>query len=78
MDKEEVRTAITKFLEMCVTYADDSIERKKTRLEKDTSSELKDEIVKWLNYRDFTEYTIKEVLEGKLDDWLENIAKPDN
>ena len=78
MDKEEVRTAISKFLEMCVTYADDSIERKKARLEENMSAELKEEIMKWVNYRDFTEYAIKEVLEGELDDWLENIAKEDN
>ena len=75
MDKEEVRTAITKFLEMCVAYSDDSIKRKNARLEKNMSAELKEEIVKWVNYRDFTEHAIKEVLDGELDDWLENIAK---
>ncbi len=78
MDKEEVRTAITKFLEMCVTYADDSIKRKNVRLEENMSAELKEEIVKWINYRDFTEYAIKEVQEGELDDWLENIAEDKN
>jgi len=77
MEKEELKSAIARFLEMCVNYADDSIERKKGRLEENVSEDLKKEIEKWISYREFTEYAVKEVLEGELDDWLEKIINDD-
>jgi len=74
MDKENVRFAVTRFLQMCVDYSNDSIKRKKTRLSEENSKELNQEIERWVSYRDFTEHAIKELGQGELEDWLEKIA----
>ena len=34
------------------------------------------EIKKWENYKEFTEYTIDEIENGKLDHWIENLHNP--
>ena len=65
MDLEERRALIANFLSKCVTYSNNSISRKIARAEDES------EIVKWEAYRDFTEHAVKEVLNGDLDDWLE-------
>ena len=52
------------FLRKCVTYADDSINRR-------GMGDSEEEIVKWETYRDFTEHAVMEVSNGELDEWLE-------
>ncbi|MBJ24373.1 MAG: hypothetical protein CMB64_06860 [Euryarchaeota archaeon] len=75
-NSEEIKKNIARFLELCVDYADRSLERKKTRLQslglKDKES-AKQEIEKWENYKQFTEYTIKELSSGDLDEWILNL-----
>tara|TARA_B100000214_G_C23840834_1_gene568708 strand:+ start:223 stop:459 length:237 start_codon:yes stop_codon:yes gene_type:complete len=75
MDKEDTRFAVTSFLQMCVEYSDNSIQRKTQRLSDENSDELKQEIDKWVAYKEFTEYAIKELKQGELEDWLEKIVK---
>ena len=65
MDLEERRSLVTSFLRKCVTYADDSIKRKRDR------GDSEEEIVIWETYRDFTEHAVMEVSNGELDEWLE-------
>ena len=65
MDLEERRSLVTSFLRKCVTYADDSIKRKRAR------GDSEEEIGKWETYRDFTEHAVMEVSNGELDEWLE-------
>ena len=65
MDNEEKKRVICAFLEKCVTYADESISRKKKR------GEDAEEISRWEAYREFTEHAIKEVEAGELDSWLD-------
>tara|TARA_B100000902_G_C26482510_1_gene515467 strand:+ start:117 stop:383 length:267 start_codon:yes stop_codon:yes gene_type:complete len=75
-NSEEIKKNIARFLELCVDYADSSLERKKTRLESlglNDYESAKKEIEKWKNYKQFTEYTIKELLSGDLDEWILNL-----
>ena len=65
MSLEERRSLVTSFLRKCVSYANDSIQRKKGR------GDSEEEISKWENYRDFTEHAVMEVSNGDLDEWLE-------
>ena len=65
MDLEERRSLVTSFLRKCVTYADDSIKRKRDR------GDSEEEIGKWETYRDFTQHAVMEVSNGELDEWLE-------
>jgi len=64
MNLEEKRNLVVSFLRKCVSYANDSIERKTERGEEK-------EISKWAAYRDFTEHAVMEVSRGDLDAWLE-------
>ena len=64
MDNEDRRKFIAAFLEKCVVYANESIERKRGRGDDEA------EIAKWTAYRDFTEHAFKEVMSGDLDSWL--------
>ena len=65
MELEERRALIANFLRKCVTYSNDSISRKIARGEEES------EIAKWEIYRDYTDHAVREVLDGDLDDWLE-------
>ena len=65
MDLEERRNLVVSFLRKCVTYANDSIERKIER------GDEEEEISRWSTYRDFTEHAVMEVSRGDLDSWLE-------
>ena len=65
MGLEERRSLVVSFLRKCVTYADDSIRRKRDR------GDSEEEIEKWEVYRDFTEHAVMEVSNGELDEWLE-------
>ena len=65
MDLEERRNLVISFLRKCVTYANDSIERKIER------GDEEEEISRWSTYRDFTEHAVMEVSRGDLDSWLE-------
>tara|TARA_B100001778_G_scaffold108662_1_gene88926 strand:+ start:177 stop:380 length:204 start_codon:yes stop_codon:yes gene_type:complete len=65
MGLEDRRSLVTSFLRKCVTYANDSIKRKRDR------GDSEEEIEKWENYRDFTEHAVMEVSNGELDEWLE-------
>ena len=60
MDINQRREIVSRFLRRCVTYADSSIERKKSRGE-DSS-----EISNWENYRQFTSFSASEVESGDL------------
>ena len=64
MDINQRREIVSRFLRRCVTYADSSIERKKSRGE-DSS-----EISNWENYRQFTSFSASEVESGELDTWV--------
>ena len=63
------KDSIIKFLDRCVKYANDSIERKRERGENET------EIKRWEAYRDFTAYASDEVSRGDLDDWFDENEK---
>ena len=65
MGLEERRSLVVSFLRKCVTYANDSINRKRDR------GDSEEEIEKKENYRDFTEHAVMEVSNGELDEWLE-------
>ena len=65
MDLEARRKLVVSFLRKCVTYANDSIERKTER------GDEEGEISRWTAYRDFTEHAVMEVSRGDLDSWLE-------
>ena len=65
MGLEERRSLVLSFLRKCVTYADDSIRRKRDR------GDSEEEIENWEVYRDFTEHAVMEVSNGELDEWLE-------
>jgi flavin reductase (DIM6/NTAB) family NADH-FMN oxidoreductase RutF len=66
MDISQRREIVSRFLRRCVTYADASIERKKSRGK--TSSEISE----WEIYRQFTSFSASEVESGELDTWLED------
>jgi|TARA_B100001996_G_scaffold380492_1_gene368027 flavin reductase (DIM6/NTAB) family NADH-FMN oxidoreductase RutF len=66
MDVSERRDIVARFLRRCVTYADSSIERKKSRGVDET------EISEWRIYRQFTSFSASEVESGELDTWLED------
>lgn len=66
MDIPQRREIVSRFLRRCVTYADASIERKKSR-----GDDQKD-ISNWENYRQFTSLSASEVESGELDTWLED------
>lgn len=55
---------VIEFLERCVVYANESIQRKTER------GEDEKEISRWEAYRDFTAYASEEVSRGELDDWF--------
>ncbi len=57
---------VIQFLERCIVYADESIQRKKER------GEEEEEISRWIAYRDFTAYASEEVSRGELDDWFDS------
>ena len=63
------KDSIIKFLDRCVAYANDSIERKRER------GENENEIKRWEAYRDFTAYASDEVSRGDLDDWFDGNRK---
>ena len=78
---EEIKEDIIKFLNLCITYSEGSLNRKTKRLERlseeDKIEMAKNEIKKWESYKQFTEHTIKELLKGDLDEWIENLNNPD-
>ena len=63
--ENDAKKSVIDFLNRCVAYANDSIERKKERGESDT------EIGRWEAYRDFTAYASDEISRGDLDDWFD-------
>ena len=73
---EIIKKDIVQFLRLCITYTDDSLERKLKRIESLTEPEIQKtitEIEKWKTYKQFTEHTIDELLNGELDKWIENL-----
>jgi len=67
---------ISRFLELCVIYSDDSLARKQRRLDEldaEGRTDLAAEMTKWRTFREFCDYTIEELAEGKLDEWLERL-----
>ena len=78
---EEIKEDIIKFLNLCITYSQGSLNRKTKRLaglsEEYKIEIAKNEIKKWESYKQFTEHTIKELLKGDLDEWIENLNNPD-
>ena len=73
---EQRRMDISRFLELCVLYSDDSLVRKRDRLA-DSSTEGREdlliEVEKWEAFREFVKYTITELHTGLLDEWLERL-----
>ena len=67
---EEIKEDIIKFLNLCITYSEGSLNRKAKRLarlsEEDKIEMAKNEIKKWESYKQFTEHTIKELLPESL------------
>ena len=77
---KEIKEDIIRFLKLCISYSDDSLNRKRKRLaglSEDKIETAKNEIKKWESYKQFTEHTIKELLKGDLDEWIENLNNPD-
>ena len=71
---------ISRFLELCVIYSDDSLARKQSRLSEIDEKAQADpaaEIAKWKAFREFCDYTIEELAQGKLDEWLTRLHDPD-
>ena len=66
MDLEERRSLVASFLRKCVTYADDSINRKRDRGLRGRDREMG-------NYRDFTEHAVMEVsMASSTNGWKRN------
>ena len=79
-DSELIKKDVIQFLQLCVDYSTGSLERKLDRKQNMNAQEIKDiddEIEKWKTYKEFTKYTIDEIIEGKLDHWIENLYNPD-
>lgn len=77
---EIIKKDLIQFLRLCITYTNGSLERKIKRIDSMTESEIEKitiEIDKWKSYKQFTEHTIKELLQGELDSWIENLYNPD-
>ena len=71
---------ISRFLELCVIYSDDSLARKQKRmgeLNEKARENLEVEIAKWQAFSEFCDYAIDELTDGKLDEWLERLHDPD-
>lgn len=67
MDRKGV---VAEFLVNCIKYANDSIERKRSRGE--------DELIPaWETYIEFTQHALDEVHTGKLDSWFETDSRKD-
>ena len=64
--KNDSKENVIRFLDRCVVYADESIQRKRRR------GEDEKEISRWQAYRDFTAYASEEVSSGELDDWFDS------
>ena len=62
MDRKGV---VSDFLQKCIDYAEESIDRKKSRGEEEL-------IPAWQTYIQFTQHALEEVHTGKLDSWFEN------
>ncbi len=80
MTQIETRKDIIQFLKLCITYTNNSLERKSKRLEKLNEEEMelaKIEIEKWEIYKQFTEHTINELSSGDLDEWINNLHNPE-
>ena len=69
---EDAKEHVLRFLRRCVTYADESIQRKKERGEKD------EVITQWETYREFTAYAASEVQRGDLNDWFGSVKGASN
>jgi hypothetical protein len=79
-ENEEIKHNIIQFLKLCINYTNDSLERKSKRLDDLTPEDLENatqEIEKWKNYKEFTEYTIKELSNGELDEWINRLNDPE-
>ena len=64
MEANQRRDLVERFLRRCVTYANESIRRKRKR------GEDEETILKWTIYRDFTAHAAEEVAAGDLDSCL--------
>ena len=80
MAQIDTKKDIIQFLNLCVEYTNSSLQRKSKRLADLNEEELKlakIEIEKWEIYKQFTEYTIKELSSGDLDEWIDNLHNPE-
>ena len=70
MEDEQTRLNIAQFLRACVSYAEDSIERKRARGEPE-------EVIRiWSSYAAFTRHSIIELETGSLDHWIKAMHDP--
>ncbi len=66
--RERDKAAIIEFLNLCVDYSTESIQRKRERGDDEVL------IKEWLTYRNFTAHAIAEIESGELDDWFTKSA----
>jgi hypothetical protein len=64
LSEQQKKDAVVDFLRRCIEYADETI-AKKTQ-----SADDPEELAKWLAYRDYTDYALKEVESGELNHWF--------
>tara|TARA_B100001750_G_C15508216_1_gene601859 strand:+ start:1558 stop:1752 length:195 start_codon:yes stop_codon:yes gene_type:complete len=64
MDSENKKEIVKDFLIRCIEYADETIARK---TESDDDPEG---LAKWIAYREYTEYAVKEIDGGDLNHWF--------
>ncbi len=64
LNEQQKKNAVADFLRRCIEYADETI-AKKTQ-----SADDPEGLAKWLAYRDYTDYALKEVESGDLNHWF--------
>ncbi len=64
LNEQQKKDAVADFLRRCIEYADETI-AKKTQ-----SADDPEGLEKWLAYRDYTDYALKEVEAGDLNHWF--------
>ena len=62
--EQQKKDAVADFLRRCIEYADETI-GKKTQ-----SGDDSEDLAKWLAYREYTDYALKEVESGELNHWF--------
>lgn len=64
LNEQQKKDAVTDFLRRCIEYADEAI------LKKTQSDDDPEGLAKWVAYRDYTDYALKEIETGELNHWF--------